>query len=357
MRFGRQVATAVLGTSLVFGGVATGVASLAPAASAQEVGTAAIGAGDTATVNANLLNIRQTPSLSGNILTTLGFGAQVSVVTGPVLSDGFTWFRVQQGGVFIGWAATAFLTETTSTPAPNPGTPGGQFAYGTTVTVSTDALNVRSLPAITASVLTVYTSGRTATITGGPTVAGGITWYAVDNTGWVAGQFLTAGSGPAPNPGTPTGKFTTGNTVVVNAATVNVRSGAGLNFATIDTAAFGERFTITQGPVVANGYEWYSVSGLVGAWIAGDFLSISSGSGTPGGTPGGSTGGFAFGQTVTVASGPLNVRALPTTSASILAVYNSGRTATITSDPRVADGITWYAVDNYGWVAGQYLRG
>lgn len=354
MRFGRHVATAVLGASLVFGGVAAGVASLAPTASAQEVGAAAIGAGDTATVNANLLNVRQTPSLSGTILTTLGFGAQVSVVTGPVLSDGYTWFRLQQNGAFIGWAATAFLTETSGAPAP--GTPAGQFAYGTTVRVNTDALNVRSLPAITASVLTVYPSGRTATITGGPTVADGITWYAVDNTGWVAGQFLAAGSGPAPGPGTPAGKFTVGNTVFVNAATVNIRSGAGLSFPANYTAAYGETFTIRQGPVVANGYEWYSVSGLVSAWIAGDFLSLS-GPGTPGGTPDGPTGGFAFGQTVTVTSGPLNVRSLPTTSASILTVYNTGRTATITSDPRVADGITWYAVDNYGWVAAQFLRG
>ena len=350
MRFGQQVAAAALGASLVFGGVAAGVASLAPSAAAQEATADEVMAGDAATVDVDFLNVRQTPSLSGVIVKTLAFGTPVSVVTGPVIADGYNWYRLQQNGVFIGWSVAGFLMET-GTPG-TPGTPSGQFAFGSTVTVDTDLLNVRSAPTTSASVLATYAFGRTAIISGGPTTADGFTWYAVDNYGWVAGQFLVAGGGtPAPGSGTPTGDFAVGDSVFVNAALVNVRSGAGTSFSVVDTAAYGETFTVQEGPVVANGYEWYRVS--AGAWIAGDFLSLQSGSGTPG-TP---TGDFVYGQTVAVDTDLLNVRSAPSLSASILIVYTYNRNATITGGPTTADGITWYAVDNYGWVAGQYLAG
>ncbi len=350
MRFGRQVATAALGASLVFGGVAAGVASLAPSAAAQDVTAEEVMAGDAATVDVDFLNVRQTPSLMGTIVKTLAFGTPVSVVTGPVIADGYNWYRLQQNGAFIGWSVAGFLVGTD--PGTDPGTPTGQFALGSTVTVDTDLLNVRSAPSTDASVLTTYAFGRTAKITGGPTTANGFTWYAVDNYGWVAGQYLIAGGGtpaPGPGPGTPTGDFKAGDSVFVNAALVNIRSGAGTSFGIAYTAAYGETFAIQEGPVVANGYEWYRVSNLVSAWIAGDFLSLQSG------TPGGSAGDFAYGEAVTVSTDLLNVRSAPTTSASVLAVYASGRTATITGGPTTANGITWYAVDNYGWVAGQYL--
>jgi uncharacterized protein YgiM (DUF1202 family) len=355
MRFGRQVATAALGASIVFGGVAAGVASLVPATTAQEatdeeVTTAEVTAGDTATVDVDFLNVRQTPSLSGTIVKTLSYGTQVSVVTGPVIADGYNWYRLKQNDAFIGWSVAGFLLETGG--GSTPGTPSGQFSFGQPVVVDTDLLNVRSAPSLSASVVTVYAFGRVASISGGPTTADGITWYAVNNVGWVAGQFLIAGSAAGDNPGNSTGKFKAGDKVYVDTDLVNVRSGAGTNFPVTTTARFGETFTVQSGPTVAGGYEWYSVSGLVGAFIAGDFLSLGSGS-----TPGGNTGDFVYGQTVTVDTDLLNVRATPSLSGSVLSVYASGRTATITGGPTTADGITWYALDNVGWVAGQYLAG
>ena len=357
MRFGRQVVAAALGASLVFGGVAAGVASLAPSAAAQEVTADEVMAGDAATVDVDFLNVRQTPSLSGAIVKTLAFGTPVSVVTGPVIADGYNWYRLQQNGAFIGWSVAGFLIGTGTNPGTpgTPGTPSGQFAFDQTVRVSTDLLNVRSAPSLSASVITVYAFDRGAVISGGPTTADGITWYAVDNLGWVAGQYLVAVSqgDPGGTPGTPTGDFKAGDVVSVNANLVNVRSGAGTTFSVVDTAAFGETFTIQAGPTVANGYEWYRVS--ASSWIAGDFLSLSTGT-TPG-TPGGSTGSFSYGETVSVNTDLLNVRSAPSLSASVLIVYTYNRNATITGGPTTADGITWYAVDNYGWVAGQYLAG
>lgn len=352
MRIGRQVATAMIGASIAFGSVATGMATMVPKAAAQEVVAEAIGAGDTASVIAAQLNIRQTPSLSGAITQTLPFGAQVSVVTGPVVADGYTWYRVQVNGAFIGWAVTAFLAEVTpgtpTTPT-TPTTPGGTFSYGQTVTVTTALLNVRALPTTVATVLTVYSQGRTAKITSDARTADGITWYAVDDLGWVASQYLSGGGTTTPTtPTTPTGSFAVGSTVTVNAVTVNIRTGAGLSFPVAYTATAGQTFTILEGPVVANGYNWYRVSDLVGAWIAGAFLTQSGSTPTP-------VGGFAYGQIVTVTASALNVRSLPTTSGSVVTVYAAGRTATITSEARTADGITWYAVDNLGWVSAAYL--
>jgi uncharacterized protein YgiM (DUF1202 family) len=447
MRLGRgfahKLTAAALAAALVFGGVATtAVSSLTPRAAAQDVSAQAITTGTIAYVTAAQLNVRQTPTTSAATVTTLVYNTAIYVAIGPVTADGYSWYRIQsESGAgsadYLGWVVSAFLSPTSpaepsATPSPSvSATPsaapsGGGFAFGATVSVTANLLNVRSAPTTSASVVTVYPYGQRATISGGPTVANGITWYAVDNRGWVSGQYLQlAGGSTTP----PAGQFAVGSTVRVNVATANIRAGAGLSFPANYTAAYGETFTVLEGPVVADGYNWYRVSGLVGAWIAGSLLAqggtttpppsttfpvgtvvtvtaatlnVRSGAGlgfattstavygttftiyegpvvadgiswyriasatsawvsgsylarSGGSTPAPGT-GFAFGQTVTVTAGTLNVRSLPGLSASIVAVYAYGQTARITSEARTADGITWYAVDNLGWVSAQYLR-
>ncbi|HEV2528787.1 MAG TPA: SH3 domain-containing protein [Thermomicrobiales bacterium] len=420
-RFSRRTAIALLGSTVVAGSAVAGIAQRATAQTAPT-----FSAGKTAVVSAAQLNVRSTPSLSAPIVATLPLNTQVYLATGPVTADGYTWFRLQSPSAagtstFLGWAVTAFLAGVAAPPVQQ------EFAYGSTVSVTANLLNVRANPSTSAAIVATYAFGRTAKITGGPTVANGITWYAVDNVGWVAGQFLAKSGGTTPPPASggfavgtvvavnvpsvnirsgagtsfpvnstaaqgtqltiaegpvaasgynwyrvtggatgwvagelvvqsggttppPTsGGIAIGSTVRVTAQQVNVRSGAGTSFSVTTTASAGDTFTVYEGPVAANGYNWYRVSNLVGAWIASDFIAVS-GSTTP--PP---AGGFSYGQRVTVTAGTLNVRANPTTSAAIISTYAYGRAATITGGPTVANGITWYAVDNLGWVSGQYL--
>lgn len=348
MRRARYVAAAVMSASLVFGGVAASAAPFAHVASAQDASAQDVNTNEQATVDVDYLNVRQTPSLSGTINKTLAYGTAVTVTAGPVTADGYQWYRLSQDGSDIGWSVAGFIALSDGS---NPSGTAGQFAYGQTATVNTDALNVRSAPTLTASVLTVYQTGTQVKITGGPSYADNITWYAVDNLGWVAGQFLVGsdGSGDGGTPSQPSDDFTYGQMVVVNTDALNVRSQPSLSGSVLDVYLSGESATITGGPKVADNIVWYAVNNV--GWVAGNYLVASTGD-----NGGGDTGtGFSEGDSVVVNTDAINVRSQPSLSGQVLDVYLNGETATITGSAKSADGYTWYPVNNLGYVAGQFL--
>ena len=83
------------------------------------------------------LNLRQSPSTSAQILTTLTVGTQGTVEGGPVSANGFTWCQLRTTGM-TGWAVTTYLAfvsgprptpSGTVTPRPDPpDDPGGPQA-------------------------------------------------------------------------------------------------------------------------------------------------------------------------------------------------------------------------------------
>lgn len=281
MRGARHLAAVVLSTSLLLG---TSAVVVMPRAAAQESVASA-----SAVIAVDALNIRATPGLSTPIVTTLGYGTVITITGASVDVDGYAWYPIELSNGTSGWSVAGFILGTTPPNGPvtpgTPATPTGGFLYGDPVMVSTDLLNVRSSPSINASVLTVYGYGTTATITGDPTVADNITWYPIDNYGWVSGAYLW-----------------------LNAC--GCRDGV---------------------------YPPEDDGGTSGA--GGDGSGVS----------------FAYNAYVHVRTDALNVRSAPSLSASVVTVYTSGTLSVITGGPTVADGYTWYAVDNLGWVAGDYL--
>ena len=284
VRFVRHAAAAVLGASLVFGGVVAGFGSIAPVTSAQEAQ-----AGSSAYVDVASLNVRSTPSLSGTISATLSYGTVVSLVGGPVTADGYDWHQVQQGGTTLGWSVNGFAlgaapggggtTPTTpTTPAPS------DFIYGDPVMVNTDLLNVRSSPSINAPVLTVYGYGTSATVTGDATVADGYTWYPVDNLGWVASDYLTLNAcgcrdGVYPTDGGSevggdTGGVSTAPDIDFKVTTdaLNVRSGPGLTSPIVGTLFLGDAVTQHGEARTADGYMWIPIDGNQTQWVANQFV-------------------------------------------------------------------------------------
>ncbi len=334
MRYGRHLLAVTVGASLAFSAVGLGAISVAPVAQAQ-----AVEAGTMAVVDVDFLNVRQTPSLSGAIVTTLAFGDEVEVVAGPTAADGYDWYQVQRDGASLGWSVAGFLRLAdgeVSTPVVN-------WTYGDTVIINTDFLNVRATPSTSGAILDVYEFGFEAIITGDATSAGGIVWYPVDNIGWVAGQYLSSGSGGG---GSSAGDWVYGDVVIVNTDRLNVRQSPSITASILAVYVFGDEATVTGDAVSADGITWYPVNEL--GWVSGEFLADGAGTTDP-------SGDFVYGDVVVVNTDLLNVRALPSLTAGILDVYPQGTEATITGDATPADGITWYPVDDLGWVAGQYL--
>jgi N-acetylmuramoyl-L-alanine amidase len=224
---------------------------------------------------------------------------------------------------------------------------GGNLYIGATAVVNAGPLNLRSGAGTGYGVVEVLSEGAYVEVLDGPYSANGYKWWEVyvdgsKNTGFVAGVFLTVVS---------SGPFSIGDTVYVTSDSLNVRSGPGTGYSVIDVITYGTNGLIIDGPVTANGYVWYEIEYVGGAyagWVASDFLALVS------------TGGFAIGDILMVTSDTLNVRSGAGTGYSVIDTLVYGNQVVVLDGPYVADGYTWYEVSysfgGYtGWVAGEYL--
>jgi uncharacterized protein YraI len=333
----RELARLAIGAAVVIGGLSA--APLGTAAQDDVSAAALLEAGQTAVVSDGPLNLRTGAGTGYAVIEQLATGDYVEVQSGPISADGYQWNLVLVDATgSTGYVASAFLTPVN----------GNGFSIGDTVSVNTDALNVRSGPGTGYSVIDTIGYGANGLVVDGPVFANGYTWYEIDyvggsSDGWVASDFLSLA--------TSGGGFAVGDLVAVDSASLNVRSGPGTGYAVIDTLSSGDQGVVLDGPVSANGYTWYQVNYSFGGytgWVAGEYLTYVSG------------GGFAIGDNVSITTNDLNVRSGPGTGYAVIDTLNVGNQGVVLDGPVSADGYTWYEI-NYsyggysGWVAGEYL--
>lgn len=175
----------------------------APASSSNGSGQA----GSALTVsgtNGNGLRLRDGASTSASVLTVMPEGTSVSVVGADKTdADGTSWANVSYQGT-TGFASRDFLSSGGSTAASSgssssgstsPATSGSLAAGDNAKVVNTngDGLNLRSAASFTAGVQAVAKEGSIVHILGGPTSAGGVSWYNVDYNGmqgWMNAAYL-----------------------------------------------------------------------------------------------------------------------------------------------------------------------
>ncbi|MEZ4530773.1 MAG: SH3 domain-containing protein [Thermomicrobiales bacterium] len=269
-----------------------------------------------ATTTANV-NLRSGPGTSYGVLLVIPNGATVNT-TGSV-QNGFT--QLTYNGV-TGWSASQYISTGSGS---------------TTATVIDGALNLRSGPGTNYSVVTVMPGGATVTITGSLTNG----FYPVrygTYTGYAYAAYLQIGSNPTPVPTTPSGQTAT----VIDGA-LNLRSGPGTSYSVILVMPGGSTVTITG--ALQNGF--YPVRyGSTNGYASATYLQI-------GGTPSSPTPTAPAIDTATVIDGSLNLRSGPGTNYSILTVMPDGATVSITGSlvngfyPVRYNGINGYASATY----------
>lgn len=222
------------------------------------------------------------------------------------------------------------------------------YAIGASVAVASETLTYRAGPGVDAVPLLILSQGTRGTITDGPVLADGYTWYGfstvdyADTPGWVAGEFLTTAGDGAP----------AGSTLVVELDGLNLRAAPGLNGPIIAALPVGMRLTLLGGPAAVDGYSWYEVESLdqtLTGWVAGDFLTAPA-----------ATAALMPGDDVVVTIADLNFRERPGIDAPVRTTLALGTTAQIIGGPISADGLIWYqlaldGVEGNGWVAATYL--
>jgi uncharacterized protein YraI len=181
-----------------------------------------LGAANVANTAGDGLNLRDSPSLSGAILTGMPEGAAVEVLETGYIGDGLEWARIRYNGI-EGYSAVTYLANPDSgeppvaipivePPPATPVPPAVGLAVGDRAIVSGtdgDGVNVRSEPGTYGTVLTGLTEGSNVPILAGPVAdADGASWYQVEAwgvAGWVHGAYL-AEVGGAPVAGDAVGQ-------------------------------------------------------------------------------------------------------------------------------------------------------
>ena len=222
------------------------------------------------------------------------------------------------------------------------------YAIGASVAVASETLTYRAEPGVDAAPLLILSQGARGTITAGPILADGYTWYEfsmvdyADTPGWVAGEFLTTVGDGAPE----------GSTLVVELDGLNLRAAPGLNGPIIAALPVGMRLTLLGGPADVDGYSWYEVESLdqaLSGWVAGDFLTAPAAAAT-----------LMPGDAVVVTIADLNFRERPGVDAPVRTTLDLGTVGEIIGGPINADSLIWYqlalaGVEGNGWVAATYL--
>ncbi|TPF14382.1 hypothetical protein CBE79_25640 [Priestia megaterium] len=233
--------------------------------------------------------------------------------------------------LMVGMALTATLATAVT---PGFGSIGGnqEKAYAATVTykVTASKLNVRSGAGTTYGIIGSVVKGQMLSV-----VSKSGSWYKINyngRTGYVSSDYVQA-SGTTTPPAENT-------TYTVTASTLNVRSGAGTNYASIGSVTKGQKLS-----VVSKSGSWYKINynGRTG-YVSSDYVQVSGTGATP---PAEST-------TYTVTASTLNVRSGAGTSYASIGSVTKGQKLSV-----VSKSGSWYKI-NYngrtGYVSSDYVQ-
>ena len=180
----------------------------------------------TATVNADVLNVRSGKGTDTSIVGTIRNGETVTVLDN---SDA-GWVKIKTASGLEGYVAREYLTGTETPSEPTtPETP----SETTTATVNADVLNVRSGKGTYTSIVGTIRNGETVTVLDNSDA----TWVKIKTSsgleGYVHRDYLNFGSNAGG--GSSTVKY-----AQVTADVLNVRSGMGTEYSKIGSVSYGE---------------------------------------------------------------------------------------------------------------------
>ena len=216
--------------------------------------------------------------------------------------------------------------------------------------VSNDPLNVRTGPGTAYSVVKTIRSGTVVEILEQKT-AGSMIWGKIAD-GWVSMTYIKLEKTetaepvvPPANTTTPSNPNTASLTGTVTCASLNVRSGPGVNYSVVSKYSKGNTVTITDQKVVKSTTWGKTANG----WVSMEYIKLTTSSGTttqPEASPK---------QTGKVNSDDvLRVRSGAGTSYAIVDYLKPGATVTVTETKKVG-ATTWGKVEK-GWVSMDYIQ-
>ncbi|MGG2062180.1 SH3 domain-containing protein [Priestia megaterium] len=197
-------------------------------------------------VTASKLNVRSGAGTTYGII-----GSVVKGQTLSVMSKSGSWYKINYNGR-TGYVSSDYVQASGTTPP----------AESTTYTVTASTLNVRSGAGTSYASIGSVTKGQKLSV-----VSKSGSWYKINyngRTGYVSSDYVQA-SGTTTPPAEST-------TYTVTASTLNVRSGAGTNYASIGSVTKGQKLS-----VVSKSGSWYKINynGRTG-YVSSDYVQASA---------------------------------------------------------------------------------
>ena len=240
-------------------------ATTTPAAGTSSTSTSsdAFAVDQAVVVNVDSLNFRADASIDATVNSQLLDGTWATIVSGPVdAGDGYEWWQISVDDA-TGWVDGEYLADAASDMAVLP--------IGTTAIVTSDTVNLRSDPSLSAIVQSTLSNGDTGSVTAAPQTADGYVWYQLDVngvTGWAARDYLAF----APS---DISADAAGGTALVNTNVLVLRDSPTTSGAKLADLAGGASLTVVSGPTTADDLDWYEVSdGGTTGWVDGDYLRV-----------------------------------------------------------------------------------
>lgn len=313
----------------------------------------------TGTVTGTNVNVRTNAGTANPITSTLNKGTQITVYE-QVTKDNAPWGRIGDNR----WICLNYvkLDTTTNNDGPtwnNTGSNGTPIATGKVSTATN--LNVRTGPGTAYARVTFLSSGTAVNIYEEQTV-NGVKWGRVGDGRWVSLQYVKLDSSTSSNTSssssssdmsdlwnngissTPSSNNSNNTTVLATGkvaanTNLNVRSGAGTNYARVKTLSPGTAVSIYEEKTV-NGVKWGRIDDK--NWVCMSYVTVGSSSGTT-----------TTGNGTVNTKSPLNVRSAAGTGNSVVTTLSPGTKVNIL-EQKTVNGVQWGRISN-GWVCMSYI--
>lgn len=318
-----------------------------------------------ATIATGALNVRSGPSLAYNPVAVVNQGNVVSLIGRNADS---TWAKIRLSNGTEGWvnAAGTYITPSVAISSLPLVAVADAPESSATALVSTGALNVRSGPGVTYSVVTVASQGQTVMLLGRNANS---SWAKIrlsnGTEGWVNATLLTpsvaisslpfADSPAPPEPPVP----------VAPGAVLSLRSGPGFNYPVTGSVYQGLQVSAI-GRNAANTWLKVRLSDGQEGWIGAQYVQLSipvsnlpildgtTGSTTP--TPGATATPPATTYWATVNTGAANVRSGPGIGYGIVTVVTQGQYVSLLARNSISSWAKVQLTDGtVGWINASLL--
>ena len=291
------------------------------------------------------LNVRSGAGTNYNRTGSLAPGTAVTILEKKTVG-GVSWGRIGTNR----WICLTYVTMDGSSGSGSGSSSGSGMwddnnssstQTGKTGTVTGNGVNVRKGAGVNNVRVTSLNKGAKVTVYEQTTV-GGVSWGRIGNDQWICMTYvkLDSDSGSSGSSGNTTGNQT--GTVTTG---LNVRSGAGTQYARVGGLASGDKVTVYETRTVGTA-KW----GRIGTnrWINLAYVNLdgSSSSGSNGSTAEPGKG------TVTTT---LNVRSGAGTSYTKVGTLSAGTSVTITETKNVG-GVSWGRIGTNRWVCMTYVK-